>query len=55
MPPLSKDDIVSILTLQKRGESNRSLARRFGVTENAIRYHNHAHKSRPEGSGHGCR
>ena len=33
MPPLNKDDIVSILTLKKRGESNRALARRFGVTE----------------------
>jgi transposase len=41
MPPLSKDDIVSILTLQKLGESNRALARRFGVTENTIRYHKH--------------
>jgi transposase len=38
MPPLIKDDIVTILTLKKLGESNRALARRFGVTENAIRY-----------------
>jgi len=50
MPPLNKDDIVSILTLKKRGESNRALARRFGVTENAIRYQlKHQTKIKPDG------
>jgi len=38
MATLNKDDIVSIITLKKRGESNRSLARRFGVSERSIRY-----------------
>ena len=38
MATLTKDDIVSIITLKKRGESNRALGRRFDVSERAIRY-----------------
>jgi transposase len=38
MALLNKEDLVSIITLKKRGESNTALARRFGVTESTIRY-----------------
>jgi len=38
MTLLNKDDIVTITTLKRLGESNRCLARRLGVTENSIRY-----------------
>jgi len=52
MATLTKDDIMSIITLKKRGESNRALGRRFDVTERTIRYHLHRHASgSPDGRG----
>ena len=36
---LSKDEIVTITILKKQGESQRAIARRFGINEKAVRYH----------------
>jgi transposase len=36
---LGKDEIVALLVLSEKGESNRETARRLGVSEGAVRYH----------------
>jgi len=36
---LRKDEIVTIHVLKEKGESNRAVARRLGVSEGAVRYH----------------
>ena len=41
MATLSKDEIVTITILKKQGESQRAIARRFGIDERAVRYHLH--------------
>lgn len=39
MAKLGRDEIVTIRVLQGQGESMRQVARRFGVSEGAVRYH----------------
>ena len=36
---LKKDEIVTLHVLKRKGESNRTIAARLGVTEGAVRYH----------------
>ena len=39
MAKLTKDEIVALQVLKQKGESNRAIARRLGVSEGAVRYH----------------
>lgn len=39
MAKLGKDEIVALQVLKGKGESNREIARRLGVSEGAVRYH----------------
>jgi len=45
MATLTKDEIVTIITLKKHGESQRGIARRLQVNEKAIRYHLKRHQA----------
>lgn len=39
MAKLTKDEIVALQVLKDKGESNRAVAKRLGVTERTVRYH----------------
>lgn len=39
MAKLGKDEIVTLQVLKEKGESNREIGRRLGVSEGAVRYH----------------
>jgi len=39
MPRLNQEEIVTIRVLKDKGEGQRAIARRLGVTEGAVRYH----------------
>lgn len=39
MAKLSEDEVVTLQVLKEKGETNRAIARRLGVTEGAVRYH----------------
>lgn len=39
MPQLSKEEIVTLVTLKSKGQSHCEIARMLGVTEGAVRYH----------------
>ena len=43
MAKLTKDEIVTLQVLNQKGESNRAIARRLGVSEGAVRYHLRRH------------
>lgn len=47
---LTSEEVVTVLTLAKRGLSNRSIAKQLGITEGAVRYQrNKAKRDRPDG------
>jgi len=39
MAKLRKEEIVTLHVLKEKGESNRGVAKRLGVSEGAVRYH----------------
>ncbi len=39
MSKLSKDEIVTLLVLRQKGETNQAIAARLGISEGAVRYH----------------